>query len=106
VLGIGVNVTTRREELPHEQATSLQLEGATVTDRDTLLKAVLRGLAGVLGDRDVASYRALCTTLGRQVRVDLPGGTSVEGVAEAVDEQGRLVVDGRAYAAGDVVHLR
>jgi len=54
----------------------------------------------------VASYRALCTTLGRQVRVDLPGGTSVEGVAEAVDEQGRLVVDGRAYAAGDVVHLR
>lgn len=106
VLGIGLNVSTRREELPHEQATSLQLEGAVNTDRDTLLKAVLRGLAGVLGDRDVASYRALCTTLGRKVRVDLPGGTSVEGVAEAVDEQGRLVVDGRAYAAGDVVHLR
>jgi BirA family biotin operon repressor/biotin-[acetyl-CoA-carboxylase] ligase len=106
VLGIGLNVTTRRDELPNDQATSLLLEGATVTDRDTLLKAVLRALAGVLGDRDATSYRALCSTLGREVRVDLPGGTSVQGVAEAVDEQGRLVVDGTPYAAGDVVHLR
>jgi BirA family biotin operon repressor/biotin-[acetyl-CoA-carboxylase] ligase len=106
VLGIGLNVTTRREELPHDQATSLLVERAAVTDRDTLLKAILRGLAGVLGDRDTTSYRALCSTLGREVRVDLPGGTTVQGVAEAVDEQGRLVVDGAPYAAGDVVHLR
>jgi BirA family biotin operon repressor/biotin-[acetyl-CoA-carboxylase] ligase len=106
VLGIGLNVTTRRDELPHDEATSLLLEGAALTDRETLLKAILRALAGVLGDRDTTSYLALCTTLGREVRVDLPGGTSLEGVAEAVDEQGRLVVDGTPYAAGDVVHLR
>ncbi|MGB8651236.1 MAG: biotin--[acetyl-CoA-carboxylase] ligase [Mycobacteriales bacterium] len=106
VLGIGLNVTTRREELPDDQATSLLLEGATTTDRDTLLRAVLRALGGALGDRAVSSYRAMCGTLGRQVRLELPGGTSVEGTAEAVDDQGRLVVDGVAYAAGDVVHLR
>lgn len=106
VLGIGLNVTTRREELPVETATSLLLEGATTTDRDTVLRAVLRALAGALGDQDVASYRELCSTLGREVRVELPGGTSVTGVAEAVDDDGRLVVDGTPYAAGDVVHLR
>ncbi len=106
VLGIGLNVTTRRDELPHEQASSLLLEGAAVTDRETLLKAVLRALAGAVGDRDAASYRALCATVGREVRVELPGGKAVVGVAEAVDEEGRLVVDGAPYAAGDVVHLR
>ena len=36
---------------------------------------------------------------------ELPG-ESVEGVAEEVDEEGRLVVDGRVLGAGDVVHLR
>jgi len=104
VLGIGLNVTTRRAELPVEQATSLALEAADTTDRDTLLRAVLRALAA--GEDRRSAYRQLCTTLGRQVRVELPGGTAVEGTAEQVDEQGRLVVDGVPYAAGDVVHLR
>lgn len=106
VLGIGLNVTTRADELPHDQATSLLLEGATATDRETLLKAVLRGLSGALGDRDVAAYRALCGTLGREVRLELPGGEAAEGTAESVDDQGRLMINGVAYAAGDVVHLR
>ena len=106
VLGIGLNVTTRREELPVAEATSLALEGATTTDRDTVLKAVLRGIADALGDDTRASYRQLCTSLGREVRLELPGGESVTGTAEAVDDDGRLVVDGTPYAAGDVVHLR
>src|SRR3954447_1942237 len=48
VVGIGLNVTTRRDELPVETATSLQLEGAATTDRDTLLRAVLRELTEVM----------------------------------------------------------
>jgi BirA family biotin operon repressor/biotin-[acetyl-CoA-carboxylase] ligase len=106
ILGIGLNVTTKRAELPHDKATSLSLEGAVTTDRETLLKSVLRSLAGVLGDRNTTSYRELCSTLGREVRVELPGDQSVEGTADSVDDLGRLVVDGRAFAAGDVVHLR
>jgi BirA family biotin operon repressor/biotin-[acetyl-CoA-carboxylase] ligase len=104
VVGIGLNVTTRRDELPVEEATSLQLEGASTVDRDTVLRAVLRAFSFVEADR--AAYRALCSSLGRRVRVELPGGGQAEGLAEAVDEQGRLVVDGTPYAAGDVVHLR
>ena len=103
VLGIGLNVTTRADELPHDGATSLQLVGAVTVDREPLLKAVLRHLAR---PADRGDYRALCSTIGRRVRLELPGGTAVEGVADDVDTGGRLVVDGTAYAAGDVVHLR
>jgi len=108
VLGIGLNVTTRADELPHDAATSLQLAGAATTDRDTLLRAVLRALTGVLADVDGAraAYRDRCSTLGQPVRVELPGGGAVEGTAQDVDDDGRLVVDGAAYSAGDVVHLR
>jgi len=105
VLGIGLNVTTRRDELP-DGGTSLLLEGATTTDRDTVLRAVLRSLAAVLDEAAPDGYRALCTTLGARVRLELPDGSSVEGTAEAVDDAGRLVVDGVPHGAGDVVHLR
>jgi len=40
VLGIGLNVTTRRDELPVAEATSLALEGATTTDRRPLAAPV------------------------------------------------------------------
>ena len=108
VLGIGLNVTTSQDELPHAGATSLRLAGARTTDRDTVLRAVLRSLTTVLADPAAAreAYRERCSTLGRRVRVELPGQRAVEGVAEAVDDGGRLVVDGTAYGAGDVVHLR
>jgi BirA family biotin operon repressor/biotin-[acetyl-CoA-carboxylase] ligase len=49
-------------------------------------------------------------TLGRTVRVDLPGGEVVEGTAMDIDENGRLVVQTPAgpvpVGAGDVVHVR
>lgn len=108
VLGIGLNVTTGAEELPHAQATSLRLEQAATTDRDTVLRAVLRALIRVLADPEQAraDYRALCRTVGRGVRVELPGDRAVQGTAEGVDDDGRLVVEGQAYGAGDVVHLR
>jgi len=40
------------------------------------------------------------------VRVELPGGAAIEGRATGVDADGRLLVDGRPIAAGDIVHLR
>lgn len=108
VVGIGLNVTTRVEELPPQGATSLRLAEAATTDRDTLLRAVLRALRRTTSD--LAStrgrYRELCSTIGVQVRVELPGRDPVQGTASDVDDAGRLVVDGVAYGAGDVVHVR
>lgn len=106
VVGIGLNVTTRREELPHEGATSLALAGAALLDRDTLLRGLLRRVHAATAAADADAYRALCSTIGRQVRVSLPDGSARQGTATAVDADGRLVVDGAAYGAGDVVHVR
>lgn len=108
VVGIGLNVTTRQDELPHAGASSLALCGAATTDRGVLLKAVLRAVTASLADVDAArtAYRGRCVSIGASVRVELPGDRSVTGTATAVDDDGRLVVDGRAYSVGDVVHLR
>lgn len=106
VLGIGLNVTTTRAEMPDGRATSLLLEGATTTDRATLLRRLLTDVRDALDEADPEAYRALCRTVGQPVRLHLPDGTSVHGPAERVDDAGRLVVSGRPYAAGDVVHLR
>ncbi|HEX3620736.1 MAG TPA: biotin--[acetyl-CoA-carboxylase] ligase [Acidimicrobiales bacterium] len=71
-------------------------------DRDAALRAYLAGLADP-GDV-LARYRQRCSTIGRRVRVQLPDGT-LDGTAEAVDDEGRLVVGGRPVSAGDVVHV-
>jgi BirA family biotin operon repressor/biotin-[acetyl-CoA-carboxylase] ligase len=126
VIGIGLNVTLDAHEMPAGPAdippTSLKLAGAAATDRDPLLRALLRGLAdryagwrAAGGDSDAAGVRAAyleaCSTVGREVRVQLPGGAELTGTATTVDAEGRLVVsaaDGTvtAVAAGDVLHLR
>ncbi|WP_245620599.1 biotin--[acetyl-CoA-carboxylase] ligase [Cryptosporangium arvum] len=114
VLGIGLNVTLTADELPPDRpdTTSLALAGAPVLDREVLLAAILDELAARYadwraGDEDLrAAYRGHCDTLGREVRVSLPAGQTLEGVATDVDAEGRLVVGTTAVAAGDVVHVR
>ncbi|MBZ6108569.1 MULTISPECIES: biotin--[acetyl-CoA-carboxylase] ligase [Streptomyces] len=122
VIGIGINVSLRADELPVPRAGSLALAGAAATDRDPLLRGVLRSLedwygrwreAG--GDPAVSglqeTYAAGCATLGRTVRAELPGDRSLVGEAVAVDGDGRLVLATEAgvqepVGAGDIVHLR
>jgi len=119
VVGMGLNVTLKADERPTDVATSLALESAATTDRATVVAAVLRELAGryqtwvdAAGDPEtiLPDYRELSATFGRSVRVELPDGTFLEGVASDLDADGRLVVlaaDGpHALAAGDVTHLR
>ncbi|MGW3293937.1 biotin--[acetyl-CoA-carboxylase] ligase [Streptomyces xiamenensis] len=122
VLGMGINVSLRAGELPVPTAGSLLLAGAASTDRDPLLRAVLRSLAEWYGRWTVAggdasaagllpAYAACCATLGRSVRALLPGGAEVRGEAVAVDGTGRLVIadtEGvqRPVDAADIVHLR
>ncbi len=121
VVGVGLNVSMREEELPVPTATSMALVGATSTDRDPILRAVLRELAdwyaawrGYQGDVERSGVRAaylrLCGTMERPVRVELPGGQVLAGRAVDVDEGGRLIVDDGArwlpVAAGDVQHVR
>ena len=103
VVGLGVNLTWAP---PGAASLGPSGPGSGVAgpevDRDGLLAAYLRALDRPDGVLD--RYRARCATLGRHVRVQLPRET-VEGRATDVDEEGRLVVDGRRIGAGDVVHL-
>lgn len=129
VIGIGLNVSMAEDALPVSptglRATSLLVEGADVA-REPVLVAVLRQLerrylafrANPDPGRDPVSsglhaeYRALCGTLGRPVRVELPGGRYVSGRAEDVDADGRLLIreaDATSLtpvSAGDIIHLR
>ncbi|MEV7000062.1 biotin--[acetyl-CoA-carboxylase] ligase [Streptomyces sp. NPDC093982] len=122
VIGVGINVTLRADELPVPQAGSLALAGAVSTDRDPLLRGILRSLEewygrwrAATGDPVVSglqeTYAAGCATLGRVVRAELPGHRSIMGEAVAIDGDGRLVLataEGvqEPVGAGDIVHLR
>jgi len=122
VVGVGLNVSTERAELPVRAATSLLIEGHRELDRAELLVGFLSRFDGLYtawqahaGDAAASGlaggYRAACATLGLAVSVELAGHT-LTGRAEDVDDSGRLVVRPSgggapvAVAAGDVTHVR
>jgi BirA family transcriptional regulator, biotin operon repressor / biotin---[acetyl-CoA-carboxylase] ligase len=125
VVGIGINVGARREDLPPPQPgalppTSLALLGASGTDRTALLAAVLGELSdwyqrwAQAGDATASGlreeYLRRCATIGTVVRVELPGGAQLAGTAAGIGPAGQLVVDTAdgpvAVTAGDVIHVR
>jgi BirA family transcriptional regulator, biotin operon repressor / biotin---[acetyl-CoA-carboxylase] ligase len=117
VVGVGLNVGMTAEELPVPEATSLAVAGTVaLPDRTDLLLDVLASLwesyaawqegGDPAGIRLAESYVAACSTIGRAVRVVLPSGEELTGTATGVDQSGRLLVDGTAVSAGDVIHVR
>lgn len=120
IVGSGVNLTFTADDLPVPTATSMLIAGAD-TDADVLLASYLKEFrelyerfAAAGGDAEAAGLRPAvteaCSTLGREVRVQLPGHEVLTGIAKELDRTGRLVVEasGRrtAVSAGDVTHLR
>lgn len=120
VVGTGLNVSTTAAELPDTGTSLAQVTGGTV-DRAPVLLAFLRALerrylrwVEHLGDPVAsglaADYLRWSSTVGTTVQVHLPDGSLLDGVAEAVDWDGRLVVRTPAgtveLASGDVRHVR
>lgn len=126
VIGAGLNLFLAEDELPVPTATSLALAGATALGDDLVDLALSRYLAALrelvasflAAGADAAASGILdlvsgwCSTLGQEVRVELPGGRDLLGVATGIDDTGRLLVRRtsddavQAVAAGDVTHLR
>jgi BirA family transcriptional regulator, biotin operon repressor / biotin---[acetyl-CoA-carboxylase] ligase len=118
VLGIGLNVNWRREEMPAEirdTATSLaDLTGGDV-DRELLLGRLVDALAIEIeaveaGESPLPRYRDRCATLGTAVRVATADGV-VTGRAVDLDPTGALAVevgdgDVRVLATGEVLGVR
>lgn len=121
VVGIGLNVDHRADELPNEQATSLRLSAPSdPVSRQALLVRILESLEGWYGrwvaaggDPDGsglrAAYESASATLGRVVQVSL-AEREITGPAVAIDTNGALVVadgaDQVTVSAGDVTHAR
>jgi len=122
VVGLGINVSQRPDELVTPSATSLVAAGCARPDRELLLVALVSSLAEVLGrwrahggDAAAAGLAdevvSVCATVGDRVRVELPGGGEVVGLASGLDRDGGLVVvddrgDEHHVLAGDVRHIR
>jgi len=111
VIGVGINANLTAEQLPPTDrlpATSLLVEGGAPVDRTALRERLLGALDRDLAafDRDgfgafAARWVALDQLAGRELELRLPDGV-VAGRCEGVDGDGRLLLDGRAYAAGEV----
>lgn len=118
IVGAGVNLTLVADDLAAglSGATSLGQVMGHDPDPDDVLATYLAALLGWVARDAVdpaaseAAVADCCGTLGRVVRVELPGGSTLRGRADCLDAEGRLVVvpssAPRAVAAGDVTHLR
>jgi BirA family biotin operon repressor/biotin-[acetyl-CoA-carboxylase] ligase len=118
VLGIGLNVAVRLEELPAEllraglPAATL---GLSTADVEPLLTRLLDALAQRLQEPPEATlqaWRARDALDGREIAWGTPGGKErlERGRAQGIDDEGRLVValadGGRTTIGAGEVHLR
>jgi len=122
VVGAGLNLTLDEHDLPTLTSTSLLLVTGVQPDADRVLAdylgtflSLVRAFAEHGADAAASGIAdrvsSLCGTLGAEVRVQLPGGHELLGMAERLDADGRLLVrdrngEAQAVAAGDVTHLR
>ncbi|WP_093183284.1 biotin--[acetyl-CoA-carboxylase] ligase [Sanguibacter gelidistatuariae] len=122
IVGVGLNVSQTREELPVPSATSLALAGAATTDRSVILTALAEACISVLGRWTAAGgdawaaglvgeIEAASATIGSTVRVELTGGAILVGTATGFAPDGGLLVTDDAgqvttVRSGDVYHLR
>jgi BirA family biotin operon repressor/biotin-[acetyl-CoA-carboxylase] ligase len=117
VVGLGLNVTWSQPPDGLEAiGVAMNQVAGTDVDRERVLAAILVNLERryqqlrEAPDALVTAYRRGCSTIGRDVRVELASG-AFTGTAVEVNDDGHLVVDDRdgarrVVAAGDVVHVR
>lgn len=116
VIGMGTNISLDTSELPVPHATSLALEGVLV-DRNAFIVSVLLNIHRRIQewsegeDHWLNAYRRVCSSLGQDVRVILPGDKEILGVAVGIARGGQLQVKDlegtvQTLSAGEVTHLR
>lgn len=125
IVGIGLNLTSEKADLPTSSATSAAIEGGRELDREVILVDVLVELATLIdgwsdayGDAEgaglLAQYVESNATVGKDVEVVHATGAdsgNVVGRALGIDEYGQLIVESSGgnntlVSAGDVQHLR
>lgn len=114
VVGVGLNLGLRREDLPVPSATSLSLEGFPI-DRNAIVAGFLHHMQGYYSRWQQSGslrdeYRQRCNSVGAALTITVAPDVVVQGRGHGVDEFGRLEVSTanglRTFAVGDVVHAR
>lgn len=114
VIGVGVNVAMTQDELPVAHATSLLLENFHQLDRTIILQSLLNELErnlerwnGYQDEELRRDYSARCLTLGKEVEIIHPDGSTRRGIARSIALTGELVLEsGEEISVGDISHLR
>ena len=112
IVGIGINVSTLPDELPVPTASSIYITHGIELDRNLLLSHLLKNFYTLFTNWSTGTdltprYRALSSTVGREVRAVLPGGGVLEGRAIGIGANGELLLEsGDVVSVGDIVHLR
>jgi BirA family biotin operon repressor/biotin-[acetyl-CoA-carboxylase] ligase len=108
VAGIGINV----QRTPLTAAACLMEGTGDPVDLHDLLRRLLHRVDVCPDAGALDGYRERCATLGQTIRLEScgeQGGGCIEGMAVDIDEDGRLVVEGRhgrrAVSVGDVHRL-
>ena len=111
VVGIGINISMREEDLPVTTATSLYLQEIDELDRNVLLAEFLKEFSEIYSlwedGLDIRKiYSELCFTLGKEVTVIRGPAEEESGIAREMGANGELVLEGdRPIYSGDVIHL-
>ncbi len=120
VIGIGVNVNSRRIDFPEElrsTATSVREETGEYFERSAMIAGILNEMEKwyrtLLSEGRfplLKAWKNLSSTLGNKVSVTI-GTDFFSGFAEDIDGQGRLVLklasgEGKIISAGDLTELR
>jgi BirA family biotin operon repressor/biotin-[acetyl-CoA-carboxylase] ligase len=128
VIGFGINVNLPESAFPKDlerMATSLQIQSQHPLDRYHLLKSIVttleQGWEALITHGPQAyqlAYSSRCSTLGKQIQVQFPDGSELEGMAQSIGEQGQLQMipapsDSKEQSArildvhaGDIRHIR
>ncbi len=118
ILGIGLNVWEAPDSLDPATVTALSEWG--LSDYEALARCVQTFVRKLLrrvknggdqfGEVNRAFIRGYLATLGESVRVSMPDGSAVVGVAADFDQAGRLLVTTASgtevISAGDIEHVR
>ena len=97
IVGVGINV--HQQKFPVDTyASSLDIErNSSNNNRSLLLARLIRCIRGCDISQNMDQHRERSFVLGKEIQV----GT-VKGMAEAIHEDGTLIVDGQAICTGDV----
>ena len=128
VIGFGINVNLSESAFPKDLeqiATSLQIQSQHPLNRYHLLKSIIttleQGWEALITQGPQAyqlAYSSRCSTLGKQIQVQFPDGSELEGMAQSIGEQGQLQMipspsDAKEKSArivdvhaGDIRHIR